>query len=310
MILRSRLDPFVVGPEEAGKTVQRFLRERAGISHAAARGLIAGGALRVNGRRVTRTGAHLAEGDRVEVAPDPASSYRAPRRRKPTAGYRVVLEDRDIVVVDKEAGTLTVEAPSASAPSVEEALTEGYRRRGFRSPEVLPVHRIDRFTSGLVVFARTRRAHGALRRQFATGMPERVYLAVAEGRVEPEEGRLEDRLAEHPRSLKVHPARGAAGGRKAACRYRVLERFVEATLLEVALETGRRNQIRVQLQSRGHPLVGDVAYGRPSPRIGRTALHAWRLAFDHPTRGARMELVSAPPADFRRLLGQLRRERV
>ncbi len=299
-----------MGRAEAGRTLQRLLRDRQGGSHASARALISGGAVSVNGRVVMRPGERLGEGDRIELAPDPQRGYRAPRRARRTRGFRIVHEDRDVVVVDKEAGTLAVEAPASEAPSVQRLLEEHYRRRGFKRPRVHPAHRIDRFTSGLVVFARTRAALAALRQQFRSRQPERVYLAVAEGRVEPAEGRLVDRLLEHPRSLKVNSARRPSEGKEAICTYRVLERFETATLLEVTLETGRRNQIRVQLQSRGHPLVGDVAYGRRSPWIGRTALHAHRLGFEHPTRRTRLVFVSDPPADLVGLLDRLRREGV
>lgn len=301
---------FLVGRTEAGATLQRLLRDRRVGSHAAARALISGGAVSVNGRVVLRPGERLAEGDRVELALDPQRGHRAPRRARRTRGFRIVYEDRDLVVVDKQAGTLVVKAPSSEAPSVQQLLEEHYRRRGFKQPRVYPVHRIDRFTSGLVVFARSPAARAVLRRQFASREPERVYLAVAEGRVGPPEGRLVDRLFEQPRSLKVHRARRPSEGKEAISRYRVLERFERATLLEVTLETGRRNQIRVQLQSRGHPLVGDVAYGRSSPWIGRTALHAHRLGFEHPTRRTRLVFVSDPPADLLGLLARLRRESV
>lgn len=301
---------FTVGSTEAGATLQRLLRDRRGGSHASARALISGGAVSVNGRVVLRPAERLAEGDRVEVAPDPQRGYRVPRRAWRTRGFRIVYEDRDVVVVDKEAGVLAVKAPSSEAPSVQQLLEEHYRRRGFKQPRVYPAHRIDRFTSGLVVFARSPAARAALRRQFASREPERVYLAVAEGRVEPPEGRLADRLVEQPRSLKVHPTRRPSEGKEAISRYRVLERFETATFVEVTLETGRRNQIRVQFQSRGHPVVGDVAYGHRSPWIGRTALHAHRLGFEHPTRRARLAFVSDPPADFRELLHRLRRRSV
>jgi len=189
----------------------------------------------------------------------------------------------------------------------EEMLTEAYRMRGFHDPRVLAVHRIDRFTSGLVVVSRAGPAFAPLRAQFAAGTPERVYLAVAEGRVEPDRGRLVQYLAEHPESLKVHAVGEARKGRRAACSYRVIERFPRASLLEVRLETGRRNQIRVQLAAEGHALVGDASYGRRSPLIGRTALHASRLAFDHPRHGQRLTFEAPPPADFNRLLAALRR---
>jgi 23S rRNA pseudouridine1911/1915/1917 synthase len=238
---------------------------------------------------------------------NPGGRRSAPRRSHHGDGYRIVHEEREFVVVDKEAGLITVPSPSHRGDSLVEILTDFYRRRGFREAAVRAVHRIDRFTSGLVVAARPGPVFASLRAQFASGSPDRVYLAVAEGRIEADEGRLTHRLAEHPVSLKVHPVPHDRSGRTAVSRFRVMERFPGATLLEVTLETGRKNQIRVQLAAEGHPLVGDAAYGRRSPRIDRTALHAYRLAFDHPTRGHRLAFEAAPPADFRRLLTVLRR---
>src|SRR4029453_16231046 len=123
-------------------------------------------------------------------------------------------------------------------------------------------------------------------------------LAVVEGRVAAERGRLTHALAEHPKSLKVHVVGPGDAGRPASLRYRVVERLPRATLLEVTLETGRRNQIRVQLAAEGHPVVGDLAYGNPSPLIARVALHAHRLAFELPRGRKRAHFESPVPADL------------
>jgi 23S rRNA pseudouridine1911/1915/1917 synthase len=210
------------------------------------------------------------------------------------------------VVVDKDAGILTIPTADQRGESVAENLAEIYRRRGFKSPEVSAVHRIDRYTSGLVAFARHGAARVALRREFAACRPERVYAAVIEGRPPAGAGRLEHRLVENAQSLKVAVTAAPREGRRATCRYRLVEAFAHAALLEVTLETGRRNQIRVQFAAEGHALVGDLAYGRPSAWIDRTALHAHRLAFDAPS-GKRLSFESAPPKDFRELLRALRR---
>jgi 23S rRNA pseudouridine1911/1915/1917 synthase len=220
----------------------------------------------------------------------------------------VLHEDDALAVVEKEAGVLTVPAPGHAGPSLAERLEAGWRRRGFKKAHAHVVHRIDLYTSGLVVFARTRAAWENLKAQFASGSPERVYLAVAEGRVEADAGRLVHHLTEHPKSFKVQPTLPTdRGARRAASRFRVRERFAgAATLVEVSLETGRRNQIRVQFAAIGHPLVGDVAYGHASPLIGRTALHAARLRFHHPLDGRPVDFRSEIPEDLRRLLRRLR----
>jgi 23S rRNA pseudouridine1911/1915/1917 synthase len=190
--------------------------------------------------------------------------------------------------------------------SLEEMLLAAYKKRGHKKPTLYVVHRIDRFTSGLVVFARNHPAAMELRRQFKERTPERIYLAVAAGKVEPDRGRLVHALGENPKSLKVHVVAKESEGRAASLRYRVLERFPHATLLEVTLETGRRNQIRVQFAATGHPIVGDFSYGQPSPLISRVALHAHRLAFDTPRGRKRLRFESPVPADIKKLIARLK----
>jgi 23S rRNA pseudouridine1911/1915/1917 synthase len=294
--------------EEAGRTVQRLIHDRAGISNAEAKGLIAAGCVRRNGRPVAKPDERVVAGDRVTLAAEPGRRYaRIASGPRAGDGYRVIHEDDDLVVVDKDAGVLTVPAGASAGDSLVERLLAAYVKRGHRDPILRVVHRIDRFTSGLVVFARSHPALLELKRQFKERTPERVYLAVAEGEVRPDRGRLEHALVENPKSLKVHVSEDARTGRDASLRYRVLERLPGATVLEVTLETGRRNQIRVQFAAEGHALVGDVTYGRPSPRLDRVALHAHRLAFVAP-RGRKPMRFEAPlPADMKKLVAALRR---
>ncbi len=301
---RLRLDAEAA---DAGKTLQRLLRERAGMSNSRARGLVLAGLVERNGAVAARPDERIAEGDRILLRHDPGTAYTTPRRSPRTGGYRVVHEEAGFLVADKEPGVLTVPGAARRGDSLLELVEEAYRRRGHRDRRALAVHRIDRFTSGLVVLARPGPAFESLREQFASRRPERVYLAVAEGRVEPESGELVHRLAENPKSRKVHAVRPGEEGRWSASSYRVIERFAHASLLEVRLRTGRRNQIRVQLAAGGHPLVGDVAYGNSSKLIGRTALHAHRLRFAHPSTGKPSSFEAPPPGDFRRLLSALRR---
>src|SRR5205807_5412565 len=159
-------------------------------------------------------------------------------------------------------------------------------------------HRLDRETSGLLVFAKSFAVKRALQAQFEARTPERVYVARVEGVVREEEGTLTSYLVEN-RALRVRTARR---GQEAITRYRVLARFRGATLLELALVTGRRGQIRAQLAALGHPIVGDREYGSRSNPLGRVCLHATRLGFVHPS-GRRVSFQSPPPAGFRYGLG-------
>jgi 23S rRNA pseudouridine1911/1915/1917 synthase len=293
--------------KDAGQTVQRFLHDRLSVSNAEAKGLIAAGCVVRNRRTVTKPDERVVAGDSVAVAAEAGRKYaavaHAPRGGE---GWKVLHEDDDIVVVDKDAGILTVPTAAPAGDSLEELLIAAYRKRGHKRPSLHVVHRIDRFTSGLVVFARNHSAAVRLKEQWKERTPERIYLAVAEGTVGPEQARLEHALAEHPKSLKMQIVAKGGEGMLASLRYRVIERFPHATLLEVTLETGRRNQIRVQLAAQQHPLVGDFSYGYPSSLIPRVALHAHRLAFDAPRGSKRLRFEAPVPPDFKRLLTKLR----
>jgi 23S rRNA pseudouridine1911/1915/1917 synthase len=196
-------------------------------------------------------------------------------------------------------------------PSVYEQIEERFRSHGKRRPFV--VHRIDQDTSGLVVFAKDAHAQRTLKDQFKRREPGRVYLAVVYGAPDPSAGTWRDYLVWDEKALiqkETHPRDPRAT--EAISEYRVLETFAEASLVEVRLRTGRRNQIRIQARLRGHTLVGEERYvfgpGQLRPiAFGRQALHAFRLTFDHPVDGRPLDLQAEPPADFADLLARLRR---
>ena len=230
--------------------------------------------------------------------------------RSPRAGLDIVYEDRVLIVVNKEAGLLSVPLPRRQdAPSVY-GLLERYLRPRRRRPFV--VHRIDRDTSGLVVFAKDPRTQQALKTQFIRREPERVYLALVYGHPQPKTGAWRDHLVWDRKALiqkRTHP--GDPAGAEAVCDYRVVEEFGDASLIEVRLRTGKRNQIRVQARLRGHTLIGErrYVYGPPALRpveFPRQALHASRLAFRHPVDRRALRFEAPLPDDFRGLLDRLR----
>jgi 23S rRNA pseudouridine1911/1915/1917 synthase len=311
-VKRLRLE---VGPRDGGRTLQALLHDRAGISHEQARGLIDAGVVRA---ATAAPGAplhpiapgdyarRLTPGEVFEAVWDEGQRYRPRARERPGRGYRVVYRDDHVVVVDKGPEVLSVPSALREEDSLLERLLETERARGVRRPTLVAVHRLDRDTSGLLLFARSAAAAAGLKEQFAARAVERRYLAVVDGRIEADQGRFESRLVEDPRTLKVRTSRRAGEGREAVTEYRVTERLPQATVVTVRLGTGRKNQIRVHFAEARHPLVGDRRYGRPSPLIGRTALHAMSLAFTHPASGLRVSYQSPLPADLRRLLRRLR----
>jgi 23S rRNA pseudouridine1911/1915/1917 synthase len=226
----------------------------------------------------------------------------------------IVYEDDTLVVLNKPAGLLAVPLPPArrsDARSVFEDLKTYLSRRGRRRPFV--VHRIDRDTSGLVLFAKTGAAQVALKEQFKRHDPERVYQAVVYGHPSPASGTWTDTLVWDTKALiQKETSPRDPRGKAAVSHYRVVERLAGAALIEVTLVTGRRNQIRIQARLRGHTLVGEqrYIYGPDNLRpiaFPRQALHALRLTFRHPAGGREMRFEAPLPPDFLALLARLRR---
>ena len=256
----------------------------------------------------------LAKGDVVRLWLDrPGSAQRRPHLHA-SPDLDVIFEDDTLVVINKPAGLLSVPLErKPEVPSVYGQIEDRLRSRGKRRPFI--VHRIDQGTSGLVVFALDSRAQQRLRAQFARRLPERVYLAVVYGCPSPGSGTWRDSLAWDERALiQKETHRQDPAGMEAIAEYRTLETFRDASLIEVQLRTGRRNQIRIQARLRGHTLVGEARYtfGPPSLRpiaFPRPALHAFRLGFAHPVDGRPLAFEAAPPPDLDDLLRRLRRTR-
>jgi 23S rRNA pseudouridine1911/1915/1917 synthase len=184
--------------------------------------------------------------------------------------------------------------------------------RSHRHVEPLVVHRIDRDTSGLVLFAKTHDAQRKLKEQFQRRQATRIYLALVYGCPKPDRGAWRDSLVwDRPELKPSQPRTAPHAAKEALCRYQVLENFPQAALIEVSLVSGKRNQIRIQASLRGHPLVGEkiYLYENAPPRsieFPRQALHAHRLAFKHPVDGREMKFEAPPPEDFQKLLRKLR----
>jgi 23S rRNA pseudouridine1911/1915/1917 synthase len=257
----------------------------------------------------------LSAGDVVRVWMDRPGSARPRLGAFVEGDLRIVHEDGDLIVVDKPPGLLTVPLyRRTGAPSVFDLIERHWRSQGKRRP--LVVHRIDRDTSGLVVFAVHARAQNAIKEQFRRREPERVYLAVVSGVPQPPEGEWRDRLVWIESALIQRGARaGDPRAVEAICAYRVVEAFGSAaSLLEVRLETGKQNQIRAQAQLHGHPLVGERRYVDPGHQEGnspvvpfpRQALHAYRLAFQHPADGRPLRFEAPVPRDLALLVEELR----
>jgi len=305
---------WIVTTAEQGVRLDKFLAERQRLgSRRRASVALDRGKVFLNTVEVAPDAAsvRLAAGDRIRVWMDRPGSA---RRRTParSGDLRIVFEDDALIVIDKPAGVLAVPLErKRQAPSVFDQLVSRFRSHGKRKP--LTVHRIDRDTSGLVVFARQAAAQASLKDQFKRQAVERVYRAVVYGHPDPSSGTWRDRLVWDQRALiqkETHPR--DPRGKEAVCRYEVLERFRTSSLIEVRLHTGKRNQIRLQARLRGHTLVGErrYVYGPDQLRpieFGRQALHAYRLEFAHPVSGEALRFEAPMPADLTALIARLRR---
>ncbi len=207
-------------------------------------------------------------------------------------GLGLVHEDAAIVVVDKQPGLLSMATERERERTAYRLLWDYLAAQRPRARPFI-VHRLDRETSGLLVFAKSEATKRHLQAQFEARTVERVYVALVRGKVRRDAGTLESRLVED-KSLRVHATAGPEG-QTAITSYRVLGHGQDTTLLELSLGTGRRRQIRVQLAAIGHPIVGDREHGGPSGPFRRLCLHARRLGFVHPTTGKPMRFDSAAP---------------
>lgn len=300
------LEPFEVTVPEllAGVRVDRAVAFLTGASRRVAADLVAAGSVWVGGRAVTEGRARLLAGQKLQVI-DLSGVVAEVVAPEPETALVVVHEDDHLVVVDKPAGQVV--HPGAGRPqgTVVGAVVARYPdvadlgRDGTCDP-TRPgiVHRLDRPTSGLLVVARTPHAYGALVEQFSARQVQRRYVGMVHGVVEEPEGIVDAPIGRSERQPTLMAV--TAAGRAARTRYRVVARGPQATLLELALETGRTHQIRVHMAAIGHPVLGDVRYGAPPGAAGpeRIFLHAAHLGFRHPAGGGAVAWESPLPPDL------------
>ena len=325
VLTQGRSEKLVVAAEETGERLDRVLAARvADLSRSRHKALILAGRVAIDGATIRDPGHRVNAGGTIMVDVPPADEAGVGPENIP---LKVVFEDDELIVIDKPAGLVVHPAAGNWSGTLVNALIAHCGESlsgvgGVRRPGI--VHRLDKDTTGLMVVAKTDRAHHALSRQFAdhgrTGPLRRGYLAFVWGVPDRPRGTIDKPIDRHPRARDKMAVR--AGGREAVTHWEVLERYPGldgtpvASLLACRLETGRTHQIRVHLAAIGHPLLGDDVYGAgfktkasqlgqearaALAALGRQALHAYLLAIEHPSQGNDLEFRSELPDDLCRL---------
>ncbi|MFS0836791.1 RluA family pseudouridine synthase [Paenibacillus sp. 1P03SA] len=282
---------FEIG--EPAELMKFLLEKLASKGRNTVKGILSRGQVSVNGKKTTRHDHPLQPGDRVTVQWSVVTEEEKP------IGLHILHEDEDLLVINKEAGLLSISGGDEKELTAYWQLTEHVRRKDPKA-RIFVVHRLDRDTSGVMLFAKNEKTQQALQTAWQEAVHERSYVALVERKVKKLEGTIVSWLKES-KTLLMYSSPVDNGGQKAVTHYKVLQASSDYSLLEVHLETGRKNQIRVHMQDIGHPVVGDKKYGSVKNTIGRLGLHARVIAFEHPSTGQPMRFETQIPGKFQRV---------
>ena len=274
-------------------TLLEFLIKAMSLSRNRAKDILSGHGVTVDRRNTTRYDEPLHPGQVVRVSKHKQSNQLLNRYVK------IVYEDKDLVVIEKSEGILSMPA-TAKQYSAKQVLDEYFAKRHFKCTAHI-VHRLDRETSGLMMYAKSIEIAKILEDNWHDIVFDRRYIAAVSGEMEHEGGTIESWLKDNKAYVTYSSPEDPGGGKYAITHYHTLKTTARYSLVELKLETGRKNQIRVHMQDIGHPILGDNKYGNGSDPIGRLCLHAYRLHFYHPRTGEVMRFETPYPRDFLKL---------
>lgn len=260
-----------------------------GISRSKAKSIMAGGGVRVDRAVVKQFDYELQPGMRVEI------SRRKPKNELSSKFVRIVYEDSQIIVIEKAIGILSM--ASMNHPYCVKTILDEYFRRTHQKCTAHVVHRLDRDTSGLLVYAKTQRAEQILENNWQSIVTDRRYVALVSGRMEEKEGVVRSWLKDN-KAYVTYSSETDNGGKYAVTHFKTIKAADRYSLVDLKLETGRKNQIRVHMKDLNHPVCGDIKYGNGDDPIGRLALHAFRLNFFHPITGELLRFETPYPKNF------------
>lgn len=300
---------LLVTPADEGR-IDIVVQRLTNAPRAVIRGMFDNDCVVLDGVVCSDAGERVAIDMKVSVNYDPNIRYKEKPRTYQSRIFDLVYEDEHLIVINKEAGFLTVPTDAREKNTVVAAV-HSYVNRGRgkgRGRLVGIVHRLDRDTSGLLVFGKNEVVTAKLKNQFAARKPEREYFAVVAGQLRQNKGTIQSYLATD-NALNQHSTTREDEGKLAITHYTVVTTFRDATLIRVTLETGRRNQIRVHFAEQGHPILGDQRYETENARHAlwphrRLALHAASLGFKHPVTGEIMRFKAETPSEFTRFSKQ------
>ena len=289
---------LTVQPGEGAERIDAYLTRRTELSRSRIAELILGGGLTVNGREVLRPSFKTEEGQQIVLCVPDTQPVDIAAQDIP---LDILYQDADIAVINKPCGMVVHPAAGNEDGTLVNALLYHIHDLSGIGGEMRPgiVHRLDKDTSGLILIAKNDRAHAVMSEQFKSRSMEKHYRAVAFGSFREDHGLIDAPIARHPVDRKKMAI--VQGGKPSQTEWRVMEALRGATYLDVHLLTGRTHQIRVHMQSIGHPLLGDAIYApnvKLPVRIPRLMLHAYSLAFTHPATGERMEITAPLPEAF------------
>jgi len=264
-------------------------------SRNAIKSLLAHKQIKVNSKLVTQYNHELKPGDKVSVM-----KFDQSRKEKRLKGLKIIFEDDDLIIVDKEAGFLSVSTDKEKLRTVYGSLNE-YVKKKNKNSRVFVLHRLDREVSGFLIFAKSAELQDIFQKNWDNLVKEYTYTAVVEGKLEQKEGTIISWLTENKNFVMMSSSTDN-GGLKSVTHYKVIKSVGRYSLLDFNLETKRKNQLRVQMQSIGHPVVGDKKYGASKNPIKRIALHAKELVLKHPMTGDLLEFRSTVPKVMQQLV--------